>query len=831
MKRGPIGNPYVGLRPFFTADSRIFFGRDEQVSELMRILHAHRFLPVVGGSGSGKSSLVRAGLIPKLRAGFLVGDRDRWQIVTLRPGGAPILNLATELAEGLGAADQVHGEDGLDAALRIGLASAALAFIEQHLASNASLLILVDQFEELFAFRGSIADEEAETAPSDTREWGRVVVGDATLRARRRAEAADFVDILLGLAARRDLPVFVAMTMRSDFLGDCDVFQGLPEAMNAASYLVPRLTREQLRVTIEGPALMAGADMSERLLDQLLNDLGDRSDRLPVLQHALHRTFEAWEHAGRAGPIDLRHFEAAGGLEHALEQDAEKALASVDAKAAEGVFRALTDTDISRRRVRRPGRVNELARSASVEREEVDRVVSAFRGNDRNFLFVSADGDAQNPRVDISHESLIRQWPRLSQWVDAERRAGTRFRRLVATARLHLAGERELMAEREFAVQSRVWDEIGATPAWAARYSAQPDDFAVALAFVTDSAAALEAARVEAARREAEAARTRAKLRRARIVGLVAVVVMLSGALFVVNRQARMRRQVIADAGAVVGFMTRINAALDTIEGTGDVRRELRETADGLTRSLSMGAGQGVTVSGTDFWNALQAGDGARQRSSTDSARAAYERARDIAARELLASPTNRVWRRNATIVLVSLAQLEGGPGRRQRLRTLLEQSLTARQKLADEDPADPLAQHDVASALVEMGDVLRDEGDFDKARTMYAKALAVSERQASSAPESRERQWDLFARYESRGRLELGAGQPDSARSWYGKARDLADRLASSDPGDPQGARQRSHAYAMLGDVERATGNGPGARELYTKSIAVWSSASINPC
>src|SRR5438045_1577848 len=97
MSDGERENPFVGLRPFDREHSLYFFGRSEQTAALLEILHDTRFLPVVGSSGSGKSSLVRAGLIPKLLAGFLVDDRDAWRIAVVRPGDAPLANLAAEI--------------------------------------------------------------------------------------------------------------------------------------------------------------------------------------------------------------------------------------------------------------------------------------------------------------------------------------------------------------------------------------------------------------------------------------------------------------------------------------------------------------------------------------------------------------------------------------------------------------------------------------------------------------------------------------------------------------------------------------------------------------
>ena len=343
-------NPYVGLRPFFVQDSLYFFGREQQTAELLDILRLHRFLGVVGSSGSGKSSLVRAGLLPGLLGGFLVKDRDRWRTVQMKPGDAPMGNLAVGLLEALGQTTTAESVAALEREVREGHTDAVVAFLAERLEPNANLFLLVDQFEEVFAFRGLQDDDAAKTLDLARRQE----------RARRKAEAADFVDLLLKLAEQRAVPIYVALTMRTDFLGDCDLFYGLPEALNLGRYLVPRMTREQLRDAVECPALLLGAEIAPRLLDHVLNELGDRFDRLPVLQHALLRTWDAWERDGGVGPVDLRHYQSAGGLEHALDQDAEGALQGLDLDVVARAFKRLTDTDASQRRVRSPARITEL---------------------------------------------------------------------------------------------------------------------------------------------------------------------------------------------------------------------------------------------------------------------------------------------------------------------------------------------------------------------------------------------------------------------------------------------------------------------------------------
>ena len=199
---------------------------------------------------------------------------------------------------------------------------AVVSYLRLHLGTSTNVLLLIDQFEEIFRFRGTDEDDPPVQMSRPQR----------LERARRRAEADDFVDLMLGLKASTHLSVYIVLTMRTDFLGDCDLFYGLPEAMNQCRYLVPRLTRQQLRQAIEGPALLSGTSLTPRLLDRLLNQLGDRADRLPVLQHVLLRTWDIWQHDPQAGPMDLHHYEAAGTLRNALSQHADEALRPEDSR-------------------------------------------------------------------------------------------------------------------------------------------------------------------------------------------------------------------------------------------------------------------------------------------------------------------------------------------------------------------------------------------------------------------------------------------------------------------------------------------------------------------
>lgn len=471
-------NPYVGLRPFETQHSGLFFGRRAQTAELLDALRRDRFLAVVGTSGCGKSSLVRAGLLPALRGGFLVAERDRWRVAAMKPGSVPLQNLAAALC---GDEDVGAGRvEELREALAEDPFEAVESFLPPRLGARTSLLLLVDQFEEIFPYREAEGEPQAE-------------------RTRRRAEADDFVHLLLRLVDRSKLPVYVVLTMRSDFLGDCDVFFGLPEAMNRGRYLVPRLERRELREAIEGPARRCRVEVAPRLTDRLLNELGDRTDRLPVLQHVLLRTWERWAGAND-GPMDLEHYGAVGTLRDALARHAEEALEVVNRELAAKIFQRLADTDPHGRRVRRAASFGELVEVCGAEAEEVEAVIERFRADGRHFLAIADAPEPSERRVEISHESLIRQWPTLQGWVDEERVARDLFLELVDRARRAEADEGDALLGRDL-VRFQEWnDKLGPKAAWARRYSRSESDLNDALAFLDESAKAQGAARRRNAR-------------------------------------------------------------------------------------------------------------------------------------------------------------------------------------------------------------------------------------------------------------------------------------------------------------------------------------------
>ncbi len=347
-----------------------------------------RFLAVVGPSGCGKSSLVRTGMLAGLAGGMLAEAGAHWRIADLRPGSRPFANLAAALlAEPRIGGDYSRHFEGPDEAagfLQADLRRSPLGLVEvlaqcaplapgpsQNADAQAmdaklpvgdssptqvepptdqpdNLLVLVDQFEEIFRYHRQVGGAD---------------------------ESAAFVALLLASAAapvgrrprQTPIPVYVCFTMRSDFLGDCALFEGLPEVINRGLFLTPRLTREQTQEAIEGPTEVFDARVDTALTARLLNNMGEQADQLPVLQHALMRIWDLvtrLDAAPHCVRLTLGQYESIGGLSGALSHYADEAFNGLDPtgqRINETLFRALCERGPDGRYVRRPVTLGEVA--------------------------------------------------------------------------------------------------------------------------------------------------------------------------------------------------------------------------------------------------------------------------------------------------------------------------------------------------------------------------------------------------------------------------------------------------------------------------------------
>jgi tetratricopeptide (TPR) repeat protein/energy-coupling factor transporter ATP-binding protein EcfA2 len=505
MPPGSLFNPFPGLRPFEPDEDHLFFGREKEIDELLRRLRANRFLSVVGTSGSGKSSLVRSGLIPSLYSGFMVKAGSTWRVATLRPGEDPIGHVAAALNRSgvLGTEGEMASTNRvlLEATLRRSTLGLVDAVRQARIPPADNLLVIVDQFEELFRFRRSRQIENS------------------------RDEAVAFVKLLLEAAQQQEVPIYVVLTMRSDFIGDCMEYPGLPEAVNAGQYLVPRMTRDELRSAITGPIAVAGGEIAPRLVLRLLNDLGDDQDQLPVLQHALMRTWDHWKrHRSQGQPIDIANYEAVGTLQQALSLHAEEAFLETGSEAnhkiAERLFKALTDTFSDPRGVRRPTSVQNLAAICEVPEAEVVQVIEVFRHPGRSFLMPPATVPlVSRSIIDVSHESLMRCWTRLITWAEEERTSAATYVRLSQAASWFEQGTAGLWRNPELELGLRWKRREGPSAAWAERYDSA---FARAMEFLDRSEQ--EQARIDAERAQERRRKLRHVQWAAAVLGIMLVV-------------------------------------------------------------------------------------------------------------------------------------------------------------------------------------------------------------------------------------------------------------------------------------------------------------------
>ncbi len=388
--------PFPGLRPFEEVDSDWFFGRSGEINELLKRLRRVRFTAIVGPSGCGKSSVIRAGVLPALRDGYL---ESSWSIATFRPGEQPLDNLASSVSAAI-SADFQEVRKQLDS----GPMGLIKAIQSRQLPSGNNLLVLVDQFEELFQFAQRHGDQSQE-------------------------EVKAFLKLLLAAASSNDVPFYLVLTMRMEWLSECSTYVGLAEAINEGIYLVPQMSRRQFQQVILDPIETANAMITTTLLDRMLNDLGGRSDQLPVLQHALMRL---WERKRPGEPIDIADYEAVGTCSNCLSNHAEEVFAELSVqqkKVAELLFRSITQV-YKNRKIRRPRPFRELADLPGMNALELKAVIEAFRQPGRSFLFTSEGPLGPDSVIDISHEALMRQWTRLKSWVEEEAELEARLGRL-----------------------------------------------------------------------------------------------------------------------------------------------------------------------------------------------------------------------------------------------------------------------------------------------------------------------------------------------------------------------------------------------------------------
>jgi len=460
--------PYTGLRPFTEEESLYFKGRDGHIDQATKQLGNNKFLILTGASGDGKSSLVYAGIIPNAKAGFLKSNFTNWTIADFRPERSPLINFSKSIADQLGIpnvstvlSELNHGYSSL-----VDLYKASDLYLdpkdpewidgdESHKKSMerkaANLMIVADQFEEFFTnpenYNNGVPSKEANLVTNLLLETARIALDE-------------------------NLPIYVIITMRSDFIGQCASFRGLPEYIGFSQFFVPRLNRKQLQEVIEEPAVLSGNRISRRLTERLILDITEGTDQLPILQHALNQVWKMADYG--KDEMDLIHYAMVGGMDGKelpddsllkyrqwFNEQSQKIRDCYDKPGLQNVlnthanklfnlcydslddthkdnfseeeakliiktaFKCLTKIDDGRavRNRMTLGEITSIINLEKVDDQKVATVLSIYRETGNTLLrpYIEESDKLEDSSVlDITHESLIRNWDYLGLWAKEE---------------------------------------------------------------------------------------------------------------------------------------------------------------------------------------------------------------------------------------------------------------------------------------------------------------------------------------------------------------------------------------------------------------------------
>ena len=390
--------PYMGLRVFDQEDAWAFFGRDALVSRLVARLAESRFIGVVGPSGNGKSSLVRAGLLPRLEETHALGETKDWQGGRVfRPGSHPIEALALALCQDTGQLPAAQTNDFYQGPRSLHL---TIRLLLQHTPPQTRYLLIVDQFEELFTL------------------------------CEKEQQRKDFIDLLTEAVTSPDSKTSILITLRSDFYGHCASYPHLARLLEKDQFLIPPLGIPETREAITQPALAAGLILEPGLEDHILHDLGTTPNTLPLLSQALRKT---WEHR-TDNLLTIAGYETGGGIKNAITQTIEELWSSYtqdEQEITRKLFLRLTSLGEGTEDTRRRMEYTEL-HLPDHNPQTINNILTQLT----TARLLTRDKTHNTTTIEVAHEALIRKWPRLQNWLKDDREGHRTHRNLTTAANI-----------------------------------------------------------------------------------------------------------------------------------------------------------------------------------------------------------------------------------------------------------------------------------------------------------------------------------------------------------------------------------------------------------
>ena len=438
-------NPFPGCRPFLSAEDQLFFGRDKAITELLDILLKRRFVAVVGASASGKTSLIQSGVIPALLADM----KREWVPVFIRPGRRPMESLIRGFqrvfSKNISESD-VHSF--LKSSQSIG------DFLVEKGLGNFHYFLVVDQFEELFTWPVALKKKKSGKNP----------------------DAVHFISHLMRLVDAAEPQIFLMLSIRADFLDYCSSFRELTEHLNKSRYLLPKMSRNDLKEAILEPFRVAGASVESGLEEYLLSDMEEVEPYLPMLQHALKQTWNHWKSRGNTNlSVSLEDYQSTGAVRNGLGRDLENLYQSLEfyqKEICERIFKTIAFKTDRQEAYSRRTSLGNIARIAQCKVERVIELVEIFDKAGQPFLgYQQSTPLSSESRIEPSHESLIDIWDRLRHWVDEEDESIRMYLKLSKASALYQQGKGVLLeaAELQKAID---WKKLHKpSPSWGIQFN------------------------------------------------------------------------------------------------------------------------------------------------------------------------------------------------------------------------------------------------------------------------------------------------------------------------------------------------------------------------
>jgi tetratricopeptide (TPR) repeat protein len=803
--------PFPGLRPFEFEDHAYFFGREDQTYSLYRLLSYSHFVAVVGSSGSGKSSLVKAGLFPLLDRESQGDGGHTWCRIEMRPGGAPVARLTDAILAVSTDQDPLVAaarRDRVAAALRRSSYGLSDALREIDSIGDKTVILLVDQFEELFRFAsgGLEAPGRDEDMLSDD-------------------EAAYFVQLLLEVTRDSSRKVFVMITMRSDFIGDCARFQSLPEAVSATQFLVPSLTRDQREEVVRKPVERADGMIESPLVERILNDSSDQLDQLPVLQHCM---FRMWQAAGSRPAADgIRHltgddYKSIGGINEALSQHADEIFNrmpewSVD---IEQVFRALSERDRSGRATRRARPFNLLQKETGVPEDRLHKILDRFRDDDCSFLVPSCSAVATlapDTLIDVGHEALLRGWgkvrgaavasgvpdPANIGWLRVEANDGAQYRVLLSMTE---GDDSETAIIQSNLVDERWkwWTSPPRTEAWARRYS--PDATAADQGFERVKAL-FERSKLarsqEVDRRNAEERRRRNFLIAMVAASVTSIISALGIGLALKNTQhAETQTAQTYDyaVGLTSNLVIQLLAEYQSRNIPKEVISKILATVETTLNQLPNDSSDRIADYKLSLLQLIV--DSCYDIGDTDCALKNAVRMKDLALDQNRNDPAGK-WER---AVFRAAFRVGDAKARQRKFDEALQENLVSQdyaKRFATREPDNATGQSDLVLAYRKVADTYRVLGDVDKSRTAYESALLIAQQLSSRRPEDVRARRNVALTQIDLGRLLVDASLEGASKYYDAALATELDVIRLEHGKNDASVSQLALAYLGAGDVK----------------------------